>query len=257
MSVPKTPEADTKEARRIKRVALKFPVRVSGKDSAETDWHEITRIKDVSEFGASFSLARPVKRGRLIKLTMPMPRQLRSYDYLDPEYEVWGIVRRCIAANRSITNPTFLMGVVFIGKFPPKSYFDDPSQLFDLSLNQEDDKWHLTAAPEIPDESMIPEQDRRHSRYPIPINIVVEKIEDKKDIKGESSVTENISLGGACVFSTLDLDIGSFLKVRSEQYGVSIKSIVRGKRLGPDGIPRLHVEFIDRFFPLDGIEDPR
>jgi hypothetical protein len=29
---------------------------------------------------------------------------------------------------------------------------------------------------------------------------------------------------------------------------------VRGKRVGADGIVRLHIEFIDHLFPLEGIE---
>jgi hypothetical protein len=29
---------------------------------------------------------------------------------------------------------------------------------------------------------------------------------------------------------------------------------VRARRLGADGIPRLHLEFIDRQWPLEGIE---
>ena len=68
------------------------------------------------------------------------------------------------------------------------------------------------------------------------------------------TVTENISLSGAAVFTSLEAEIGSFVRVKSDQYDVSIIAIVRGKRLGTDGISRLHVEFIDRFFPLDGIE---
>ena len=78
--------------------------------------------------------------------------------------------------------------------------------------------------------------------------------EDGNVQAGEVTVCENISLGGASVFTSLPAEIGSFIRVTSEQYNVSIVSIVRGKRVGPDSIPRLHIEFIDRFFPLEGIE---
>jgi hypothetical protein len=50
------------------------------------------------------------------------------------------------------------------------------------------------------------------------------------------------------------VEIGEFVRVKSENYNVSIISIVRGRRIGQDGIPRLHVEFVDRLFPLEGIE---
>ncbi len=255
MSATIAPETDQKKTRRTRRIELKFPARVDGKDDPDTDWHEITRLKDVSAFGASFALGRAVKRGRLIQMSMPMPQQLRSYDYLESQYQTWAIVRRCVAANRSITEPTYLMSVAFIGKHPPHSYLDNPSQLFDLSLNHEDDQWRVAATSESPSEIGLPEQDRRHSRYAIPIDIVVESVgNDETNIKSEPTVTENISIGGASVFSSLDLEIGSFLKVKSDQYKVSIKAIVRGKRLGADGISRLHIEFIDQLFPLIGID---
>ncbi len=70
----------------------------------------------------------------------------------------------------------------------------------------------------------------------------------------ENTVTESLSLSGAAVFSMLNVEKGSFVRVKSEQHNASIISVVRGKHLGTDHIPRLHLEFIDRFFPLEGIE---
>ena len=70
----------------------------------------------------------------------------------------------------------------------------------------------------------------------------------------ETTVTENISLGGAAVFTTLNADTGTFLRVLSPRHNIEILSVVRGSRVGPDGITRLHLEFIDRFYPLEGIE---
>ena len=96
---------------------------------------------------------------------------------------------------------------------------------------------------------------RRHSRLAIPTGIILEKLDaDGTVTASEPTVTENLSLSGAAIFSTLPMEIGEFVRVRSEQYEVSIISVIRAKRLGQDGIPRLHVEFVDRFFPLEGIE---
>ena len=66
------------------------------------------------------------------------------------------------------------------------------------------------------------------------------------------TVTENISLSGASVFTTLKADVGAFIRVTSDQYNVSIVAIVRGKRAGNDGFPRLHLEFIDRYLDHEG-----
>lgn len=247
-------EPKTDEARRINRISLSLPVRIEGKDDITEKWDEITRLKDLSPFGAGFMLKRPVKRGRLVQLTLPMPRQMRCYDFAESQYRVWSIVRRCIF-HKGFGEETYYIGVAFIGKVPPRSYMDNPAQLYEISHRAEEGLWQISNAPKIPDENGVPKEDRRHSRYAIPINLTVEVIDENENvILKESTVSENISLGGAAIFTTLNIDAGSRLKITSPQYDISIKAIVRGKRHGLDGIPRLHIEFIDHFFPLEGIE---
>lgn len=244
-----------KEIRRIQRLALALPIRVEGKVDKTNSWNEITRLKDISAFGAGFNLNRPVKRGRLVVMTMPMPRQLRCYDYLEPQYRIWGLVRRCIGLKNSLDAEQYSIGVAFIGKHPPTTYKDNPAKLYEINELGEDNFWHISEAPENPDERDLPRELRRHSRYPIPINFLLETLDDEGNVTAaEMTVTENISLGGASVFTSLETEVGAFLRVTSEQYKTTIISIVRGKRMGPDGIPRLHIEFIDHFFPLEGIE---
>lgn len=243
------------ENRRIQRVSLSLPIRVESQVNESLSWNEVTRLNDVSAFGAGFNLRRPVKRGRLLYLTIPMPRKLRSFDFTEPQYKVWGLVRSCITKTVSPTSENHSVGVAFIGKNPPKSYYTDPARLFEISHREEGSLWRVVEAVSEPDESHLPKELRRHSRFPIPANIIIEIIDDDGNVlASESTVTENISLSGASIFTSLTLDIGSFVRVRSEQYNVSIISIVRGKRLGEDNIPRVHIEFVDRFFPLEGIE---
>jgi PilZ domain len=245
-----------KNDRRIQRVSLALPVRVESKVNRTYSWDEVTRLNDVSAFGAGFNLRRPLKRGRLVQMTIPLPRQLRCYDYMEPQYKVWALVRRCIPVNQNNGSESYAIGVAFIGRNPPSSYIHDPAKLYDITQVTEHNLWQVVEAEEKPDESEIPKDARRHTRFQIPVGIVLETVDEEGQITtgSEMTVTENISLGGAAVFTTLNPEIGSFVRVKSDQYNVSIISIVRGKRLGKDGITRLHVEFIDRFFPLDGIE---
>lgn len=242
--------------RRIQRVALGLPARIESKVNQAMSWNEITRLNDVSAFGAGFSLNRPVKRGRLVCMTIPLPRQLRCYDYMEPQYRVWGLVRRCIPVKHAASSDNYAIGVAFIGKHPPSSFIEDPSKLYEIKTQHAGESlWNITEAPAIPDERELPEEHRRHSRFQIPLTISIETIDDGGlPTASEVTVTENISLGGASLFTTLDAGVGSFVRVKSDQYNVSIISIVRGKRVGKDSIPRLHIEFIDRFFPLDGID---
>jgi hypothetical protein len=229
--------------------------RVESRVSESHTWDEITRLTDVSAFGAGFNLKRPVKRGRLVKMTLPMPRQLRCYDFAEPQYKIWGLVRSCVTRENSRTEEHHAVGVAFIGKRPPQSFYEEPAKLFEISHKEESSLWNIVDALKRPDESGLPKNLRRHTRFSIPTNVVVEKIDaDGNVTTSEQTVTENLSLSGSAVFSMLEVEIGEFVRVKSENYNVSIISIVRGRRIGQDGIPRLHVEFVDRLFPLEGIE---
>ncbi|PYT01699.1 MAG: hypothetical protein DMF63_02310 [Acidobacteria bacterium] len=241
--------------RRIQRYPLALPARVEVKVDGKLSWNEITRLEDISAFGAGFKLRRPVKRGRLVVMSVPMPRQLRCYDYLEPQYRVWGLVRRCVSLTSAGATEGYAIGVAFIGKHPPGTFQDDPSKLYDLKSREDGGLWQLVEAETNPDESDLPAYLRRHTRFAIPESLLLEMLDENGDVAAsEISVTENISLGGAAVFTSFNVEPGAFLRVKSERHELSIISIVRGKRIGDDGIIRLHLEFIDHFFPLEGID---
>ncbi len=244
-----------KDSRRIQRYPLALPARVEVKVDDKLAWNEITRLEDISAFGAGFKLKRPVKRGRLLLMSVPMPRQLRCYDYLEPQYRIWGLVRRCVPLGTGGGDDAYSVGVAFIGKTPPASYVDDPSKLYDLADREDGGLWQLVEAVITPDESDLPGYLRRHTRFAIPESLLLEMLDENGDVAAsEISVTENVSLGGAAVFTSFNVELGAFLRVKSERHNLSIISIVRGKRIGDDGIVRLHLEFIDHLFPLEGIE---
>jgi len=241
--------------RRIQRISLPLPVRVEVRIDRDVSWYEITRLNDVSAFGCGFVIKRPIKRGRLILLTIPMPRQLRNFDHAEPQYRVWGLVRRCIPTGSPL-KPEYSVGVAFIGKNPPADYIDHPSRLYELTERTEDDNglWHISYADLRADDSHMPKDLRKQTRYFIPEPVTIEQQDDNGNVLSrEQTATENISLGGAAVFSTHQADAGTFVRFVSERYDINILSVVRGSRVGGDGITRLHLEFVDRLFPLEGI----
>src|ERR1700704_1686628 len=75
------------------RLELKLPVRVRCRETVDVEWTEITRLIDVTPFGAGFTLKRPIEKGRLLQMTIPMPRQLRVFDHVEDQYRVWALVR--------------------------------------------------------------------------------------------------------------------------------------------------------------------
>ncbi len=244
-----------KESRRIQRYELSLPARVEVKVDHKFAWNEVTRLEDISAFGAGFRLKRPVKRGRLLVMSLPMPRQLRCFDYLEPQYRIWGLVRRCMQVGPNPAAAEYAVGVAFIGKNPPSTYITNPAALFDLSDREDGGLWQVIDASFSEDEADIPSYLRRHTRFSIPESLILELLDENGDVAAsEISVTENVSLGGASVFTSFNVEPGNFIRVKSERHDMSIISIVRGKHCGPDGIIRLHVEFVDHFFPLEGIE---
>jgi hypothetical protein len=247
-------EVAEKEKRRIQRISLPLPVRIDVRIDKQVTWNEITRLLDVSAFGAGFLLKRPLKRGRLCLLTIPMPRQLRCYDHSDPQYKIWALVRRCVPGRSADGEMRYSIGVGFVGKNPPVGFLEKPSTMFDIVKRDDQGMWLIVPSDNAEDKNLTREE-RRQTRFFIPEMVTLEVLSDEGTVTAtESTVTENVSFGGAAVFTSMDVTSGQFVRVSSDRHSIKIISVVRGRRIGPDGLTRLHLEFIDHFFPLEGIE---
>jgi hypothetical protein len=81
--------------------------------------------------------------------------------------------------------------------------------------------------------------------------MLIEILNEEGEVEAsEHTVTENISQQGAVIYTTLSLPVGRFIRLSSKQFKLSVYAAVRGFSTGPTGIPRIHVEFIDRQWPL-------
>jgi PilZ domain len=249
-----------KSKRLRERIKLALPVRVVCRESAGHEWTEMSRLSDVTPFGARFSLTHPTEAGRLLHLTLPMPRQLRCFDHIEDQYRVWALVRRVMPQMQ--TGPAggdepqlrYEVGVAFTGKHPPASYVRDPATLYDVdTISADSNLWHVREVGE--DEKQAAASRSKETRLQMAVPVLVEVFdEDGRVSASEQTVTENISRRGAAVWTTLKADRGRFLRLTSTDTGLSVVAAVRGARTGPDGIPRLHLEFIDKQWPLEGLE---
>lgn len=225
------------------RLALNLPIRIFCRETAEYEWTEKTRLLDVNQFGAGFTLTRPVEVGRLIHLSIPLPHQLRCYDQFEPQYPVWGLVRHVSVLRQD--PPWFRIGVAFVGKNAPPSYQEDPTSKYDPLpiMTGQGSLWRLTRRP-------FP-RERREARLTIPLEVLVEAFDGngKSSLK-EHTVTEVITSLGACIPSSLDVCVGRVLRISSVTDGISIFAAVRSRELGADGITRLGLEFIGDRWPL-------
>jgi hypothetical protein len=83
------------------------------------------------------------------------------------------------------------------------------------------------------------------------VDIVLEVLDEKAGVANtENTVTENISRKGATLFTTLTIPVGRFVRLHSQQYGLMIHAVIRACSKGVDNIPRIHVEFVDKEWPL-------
>ena len=226
------------------RLPLQLPVRVRGRETPTFEWNEITRLINVTPFGAGFPLKHPTEKGRLLHMTIPMPRQLRVFDHVEDQYRVWAIVRYMKAAVAN-DQTIFNVGVAFIGKRPPASYEAEPWKRYDISTS-------AFQALQKPEEILIPLTDQRvNTRYNIAVDMRLELVDEDGQVREtEFTVTEDISAKGATIFTTLQIPQGRFIRLTNEQHRVTVHAAIRGRSTGADGVPRIHVEFIDREWPL-------
>jgi hypothetical protein len=239
--------AEERNWKRIReRLALQLPVRVHCRETRDYEWTEITRLINVTPFGAGFTLKRPTERGRLLHMTIPMPRQLRVFDHVEDQYRIWAIVRY---VKSKITDkvPAFEVGVAFIGKRPPASYEAEPWKRYDIANN-------IFQALAPAEEMLAPiatSDKRAHTRHHIAVDMLVTILDPEGAVVAtEHTVTEDISPQGATLFTTLEIAVGRFIRLTSEQYGVTVHAAIRSRSTGADGIARIHVEFIDKQWPL-------
>lgn len=242
--------SEEKNRRNKERLRLPLPVLLRCREAGGAEWTEQTRLLDLTPFGASFSLARPVEPGRLVHLTMPMPRQLRCFDHVEEQYRVYALVRWIKFVGARTEGRRFDLGVAFTGKHPPASYQADPTTRYGVEWERTgNDLWR------VQEQGGRTARVQRETRLTLPVEVVVEVLDERGEVvASEQTVTENISRRGASVFTSLTAEKGKFARLRSARYSLAVLAVVRGSRKGADNIPRLHLEFVDRTWPLEILE---
>lgn len=249
------------QRRKARRISTSMPVRVQYQTDKTGGWDEVSRLLQVSPLGAGVKLKHFVEVGRLLLLTMPLLPELRSFDFSEPQYKVWGLVRYInwekVSYNDRGEASLYEIGIAFVGKNPPDSYQKDPATTYDISGFNRLGLWEIKEGkPDISLPSPHKDDDGRNDgRFMIPLGITIEVLSENGTVAfTESSVTENVSLSGASVFTTANVKPGCFVRLICPEYNISVLSIVRSRQTGDDGFTRLHLEFVDQQFPLEGIE---
>jgi hypothetical protein len=226
------------------RLPLKLPIWICYRESFRNEWTEKSRLVDVSQFGAGFTLTRPVDIGRLLRVQAPLPYQLRCFDHFERLYSVWAVVRHISVIAQQPAS--FRVGVAFLGKHAPPSYAEDPTRRYTpLPIKPgQTSLWKVTRLPLT--------QQRREPRLNIPMEVLVEALDEHGlPFMREYTVTETISRLGTCVPSSLDIGLGRMLRITSVTDQISIFAAVRSREIKSDGVARLGLEFVGDHWPLD------
>ena len=236
---------ETSSTRRHTRIPLTLPIRVLYQESKELQWTEQSRLIDVNRFGACFTLKRPVEVGRLVQLTVPLPRQLRYFDHAEARYVVWSLVRHVssLAVADHQETAVFRVGVVFVGKWPPADYEKNPSFRYE-PINTGDNSMFKLRVNQ-------PGKQRRETRLIIPLEVLVETLDENgNSAHQEYTVTETLSSLGTCVPTSLDVGVGRIIRVTGVRDPVSLFAVIRSRKVAEDGIARLGLEFVNGRWPL-------
>src|SRR5882762_11480778 len=169
-------KGEGKSQRQRERFELTLPVRVQCRESLDDEWVEISRLLDVTPFGARLRLKRPTETGRLLLLTLPMPRPLRCFDHVEDQYRVWSLVRNLKLLDPEREKGALVeIGVAFVGKRPPRSFAPDPSRRYEIARSSAE--VGLWAVKEDSGESLLEvsaTEKRKDTRHHIPTEVLIE-----------------------------------------------------------------------------------
>ena len=205
---------------------LHVPVRVQGRQPDGATWDEMTTSDDASASGISMRLRHLVQIGQALHLSMPFPKRLRRHDLTDPSYRIYGLVR-----NVSPGDP-HRVGVMFLGKHPPRGENALPSGLFLLPSDPK------------------PEERRRFPRMESGLGLRLRRTGGGPGTGGEEETqAENLSKWGALVRTSLPVAKGEMVEVEDLGGRFRSRAEIRNVSIGADGHPRLNLLFLDQPVP--------
>jgi len=221
---------------------------IKGKDGKFRPWSETAQVTSLSSNGAGLFMSIACSVGRLVSLMIAMPRHLRKYDHDKRLYRIWGLVQYCYESGGDPAG--FHIGVALIGKDAPDSYTSSPMQSYRACGMDKSGLWKV-------EELETSFKQRAAMRYWNSIEASIFQLDDEQhSIAVHDTVTENISETGASVFSDLRLSIGDRIRFQTSSPAFSSLSVVRHSRIGLDDRTRIHIEFVEKAFPILEIESP-
>ena len=220
-------------------MALLLPVTVRAHAPNGTEEEDEALMQDVCSGGMAFRSRLALRKGQVVQLSAPVPRTYRQYGLQERNYTVYAIVR-----NLLVDDEGSRVGVMFFGKEPPSGYRANPSTRFVLPTDVVPD-WQVPGKPTA-ETQRDPGDLRRHRRFAISVDFTVEQLDEWGAVLDqERTVADNISRGGARVFTSHDFRTGDVVMVREMGGSFETRALIVGTCVGPDGVRRLNLHFLD------------
>jgi PilZ domain-containing protein len=212
------------------RMELTLPVRVQGHDPNGKPWEEMTTTDDASFGGASFALKHPLEVHQALLLSLPLPKSFRHYDLAEQSYRVYALVRDVTGGKAGVR-----VGVLFLGKNPPKGYEKNPGGRY------------LLPSDPPPASKERRQFERLENAF---VNLKLTRVNgDGNPQQEERTVAENVGKGGARVMTTLSVTKGEVLIVEEMGGPFRTRAEICNVYVGEDRIPRLNLHFLDTQAP--------
>jgi len=210
------------EHRHQPRRIIQLPIKVGGTDAGGKAWQTMSSTVDVSPGGTGLLLLdNQTFKGNVLHVSLPLPKNWRNHDLMEPSYRVFALVRYVTKHKR--------VGVKFLGRHPPQGFLQKPGGVYLL--------------PEDPK----PFQVRRLTpRYDLMATVVIYRDDPWTGaVQTETTITDNLSRGGALVRTTLPIMKGERIEISTPEADLHTAAEVVGLRIGKDNIPRLGLRFLD------------
>ena len=200
-----------------------------------TLWDETSTTTDVGQGGVALTLVRPALMGQVVLLSLPLPALLRRYEPNAASYRVWSLVRYV-----STEGPPYRVGLMFFGRQPPRGHDKTPGALFFLPSDPQP-AWAVK---------------RSSARYELILTIRLHRLDEScAGPPDELTITEDVSLGGAKVRTSLPVAKGELVQVEEVGGPFRASAVVHHVSLGEDKVTRLHLQFMDEDEAGRGIKD--
>lgn len=242
------------------RALAVWPVLAEWRDAKGVRRVESTRPFDVSQQGATFMLKRPPDVGQLMHLTLPAAVfGQRRVPGAEPGCLalVWA-VSDVLGEDENANGAPLLhsVSVLFVGQASSSVFVAAEGAAYAYAI---DDGGMLRLQPSAASDPTsaaayaLRTDKRMESRIDMPVEVMLEAFDRDGNILGrERTVTENVSRKGALVPTTLLVAPESRVRITNAEHSISVNAIVRARRVGQNGVARLHLHIPEGEWPLDG-----